>query len=145
VFGKTGTAQNPHGEAHAWFIGYMKERDQTIALAVWSNMENPAAAFPPRSPVRFSILSDSRLSIKWWLTMRRSIINSFNRFIGSLSNLNRLVLVFVALLCIIGILSVYSASLNMEGSFFQKGFGRQIIWLIAEAWWPRRFFLYRRN
>jgi rod shape determining protein RodA len=63
--------------------------------------------------------------------MRRSIINSFNRFIGSLSNLNRLVLVFVALLCIIGILSVYSASLNMEGSFFQKGFGRQIIWLIA--------------
>lgn len=34
VFGKTGTAQNPHGEAHAWFIGYMKEPDQTIAIAV---------------------------------------------------------------------------------------------------------------
>ncbi|MFH1213838.1 MAG: penicillin-binding protein 2 [Candidatus Neomarinimicrobiota bacterium] len=34
VFGKTGTAQNPHGEAHAWFIGYMKEPNQTIAIAV---------------------------------------------------------------------------------------------------------------
>jgi len=34
VYGKTGTAQNPHGEAHAWFIGYMKEPNQTVAIAV---------------------------------------------------------------------------------------------------------------
>ncbi|MCK9559759.1 MAG: penicillin-binding protein 2 [Candidatus Marinimicrobia bacterium] len=34
VYGKTGTSQNPHGEAHAWFIGHLKEPHQTIAIAV---------------------------------------------------------------------------------------------------------------
>ena len=34
VYGKTGTSQNPHGEAHAWFIGHLKESNQTIAIAV---------------------------------------------------------------------------------------------------------------
>lgn len=62
--------------------------------------------------------------------MRRSISKRFIHFIGSLSNLNRLIMVIAALLCLIGLLSVYSASLNMEGSFFQKVFGRQMIWLV---------------
>ncbi|MDH5662524.1 MAG: penicillin-binding transpeptidase domain-containing protein, partial [Elusimicrobiota bacterium] len=34
VAGKTGTAQNPHGEDHAWFICYAPEEDPIIALAV---------------------------------------------------------------------------------------------------------------
>jgi len=62
--------------------------------------------------------------------MRQSISKRFIHFIGSLSNLNRLIMVIVGLLCLIGLLSVYSASLNMEGSFFQKVFGRQMIWLV---------------
>ena len=34
VAGKTGTAQNPQGEDHAWFICYAPEEDPIIALAV---------------------------------------------------------------------------------------------------------------
>jgi len=34
VCGKTGTAQNPHGEDHAWFICYAPEEAPRIALAV---------------------------------------------------------------------------------------------------------------
>jgi penicillin-binding protein 2 len=32
--GKTGTAQNPHGRDHAWFVGYAPFRDPKIAVAV---------------------------------------------------------------------------------------------------------------
>jgi penicillin-binding protein 2 len=34
VAGKTGTAQNPHGEDHAWFICYAPEEAPVIALAI---------------------------------------------------------------------------------------------------------------
>lgn len=32
--GKTGTAQNPHGEDHAWFIGYAPADDPQISVAI---------------------------------------------------------------------------------------------------------------
>ncbi|KPL00447.1 MAG: hypothetical protein AMJ91_04765 [candidate division Zixibacteria bacterium SM23_73_3] len=34
VAGKTGTAQNPHGEDHAWFVGYAPADDPQIVVAV---------------------------------------------------------------------------------------------------------------
>ena len=34
VAGKTGTAQNPHGEDHAWFMCFAPADDPEVALAV---------------------------------------------------------------------------------------------------------------
>lgn len=34
VAGKTGTAQNPHGKDHAWFIGFAPDEHPTIAICV---------------------------------------------------------------------------------------------------------------
>ncbi|MCG2714763.1 MAG: penicillin-binding protein 2 [Candidatus Marinimicrobia bacterium] len=34
VYGKTGTAQNPHGDPHSWFIGFVKKNEQVIAIAI---------------------------------------------------------------------------------------------------------------
>jgi penicillin-binding protein 2 len=34
VAGKTGTSQNPHGEDHAWFVGYAPWNDPVIAVCV---------------------------------------------------------------------------------------------------------------
>ena len=34
VAGKTGTAQNPHGEDHAWFVGYAPAENPSIVVAV---------------------------------------------------------------------------------------------------------------
>lgn len=34
VYGKTGTAQNPHGDPHAWFFGFGKYRKEVISIVV---------------------------------------------------------------------------------------------------------------
>ena len=34
VYGKTGTAQNPHGESHSWFMGYSKDENRTLAVTI---------------------------------------------------------------------------------------------------------------
>lgn len=34
VAGKTGSAENPHGKAHAWFVGFAPAQDPKIAVAV---------------------------------------------------------------------------------------------------------------
>ena len=34
VYGKTGTAENPHGEDHAWFIGWVQYEERKFSIVV---------------------------------------------------------------------------------------------------------------
>ena len=34
IYGKTGTAENPHGEPHAWFIGYGEKNSEKISIVI---------------------------------------------------------------------------------------------------------------
>ena len=34
IYGKTGTAENPHGEAHAWYITYGEKNNEMISIVV---------------------------------------------------------------------------------------------------------------
>ena len=34
IYAKTGTAQNPHGEDHAWFVGFVEDDQNPLAFAI---------------------------------------------------------------------------------------------------------------
>ncbi|MDZ7291240.1 MAG: penicillin-binding protein 2 [candidate division KSB1 bacterium] len=53
--GKTGTAQNPHGEAHAWFIGFAPFEDPQIAWCVF--VENGGGGGAVAAPIARGIIS----------------------------------------------------------------------------------------
>jgi peptidoglycan glycosyltransferase len=55
VAGKTGTAQNPFGEAHAWFVGYAPAEDPKIVVAVL--VENVGHGGTFAAPVAKAIIS----------------------------------------------------------------------------------------
>ncbi len=56
VAGKTGTAQNIHGQDHAWFIGYAPEVDPVIALAVF--VENGGGGGRIAAPIAREIFKE---------------------------------------------------------------------------------------
>ena len=49
VAGKTGTAENPHGDAHAWFIGFAPVKQPEIAFCVF--VENGGAGSAAAAPI----------------------------------------------------------------------------------------------
>jgi rod shape determining protein RodA len=53
-----------------------------------------------------------------------------NLFDTSVSNLNIIMVITVGLLCLAGLLALYSASLNITAPFFKKVVGRQLVWMI---------------
>jgi penicillin-binding protein 2 len=56
VAGKTGTAQNPHGEAHAWFIGYAPTDDPKIAFCIL--IENGGSGGKVAAPIAREIIKN---------------------------------------------------------------------------------------
>jgi peptidoglycan glycosyltransferase len=56
VAGKTGSAQNPGGQAHAWFVGFAPAEDPRIALAVV--VENAGAGSNVAAPVAREVIKE---------------------------------------------------------------------------------------
>ena len=54
VAGKTGTAQNPHGQPHAWFVGYAPYKTPKIAVAVI--VENGGYGGDAAAPLAASVI-----------------------------------------------------------------------------------------
>jgi penicillin-binding protein 2 len=54
VCGKTGTAQNPHGKDHSWFICYAPAEHPTIAMCVM--VENAGFGATRAAPIARTIL-----------------------------------------------------------------------------------------
>jgi len=54
VAGKTGTAENPHGKAHAWFVGFAPAEEPRVAVAVL--IENAGAGSGSAAPLARDII-----------------------------------------------------------------------------------------
>ena len=55
LFGKTSTAENPHGEPHAWFIGFFEVEGTTYSIVVM--IENGGGGGAVASPIAGDIVS----------------------------------------------------------------------------------------
>ncbi len=56
VFGKTGTAENPHGEDHAWFIGWMDFLNEKYSIVIL--LENAGSGGAIAAPIAKKIFND---------------------------------------------------------------------------------------
>ncbi len=56
VAGKTGSAENPHGSAHAWFIGFAPAENPKVAVAVV--VENGGAGGTEAAPIAREIMKE---------------------------------------------------------------------------------------
>ena len=56
VYGKTGTAENPHGEDHAWFIGWMEYNGKKYSIVVL--LENAGSGGGVAAPVAREVFTD---------------------------------------------------------------------------------------
>ena len=56
VYGKTGTAENAHGESHAWFIGWAEYADQKYSVVIL--LENAGSGGKVAAPIAKMIFNE---------------------------------------------------------------------------------------
>lgn len=56
VYGKTGTAQNPHGQDHSWFVCFAK-KDGKPVIAVITMVENAGFGAAVAAPIAYQVLT----------------------------------------------------------------------------------------
>ena len=56
IYGKTGTAQNPHGKDHAWFVSYATVDDQPCRVAVAVLVEHGEHGASAAAPIAKSVI-----------------------------------------------------------------------------------------
>ena len=61
IYGKTGTAENPHGEDHAWYIGWMNyEKQNYSAVILLENSGSGGAIAAPIAKKVFDIITENK-------------------------------------------------------------------------------------
>ena len=62
VAGKTGTAENPHGNPHSWFVGFAPAEDPEVAIAII--IENGGSGSKAAAPMAGKVMKKALDSIK---------------------------------------------------------------------------------
>jgi len=73
ISGKTGTAENPHGEDHAWFIAFAPSDDPKIAIAVL--VENVGFGSTHAAPIAKKVIEAYLNSLKENTPIENSLIS----------------------------------------------------------------------
>ena len=53
IYGKTGSAENPHGKTHAWFVGFAKRKNETYSVSIL--LENSGSGGNVAAPIASKI------------------------------------------------------------------------------------------
>ena len=62
VFGKTGTAENPHGDDHAWFIGWMNYEGKNFSTVIL--LENAGSGGAVAAPIAKKVFNNILFDLK---------------------------------------------------------------------------------